>query len=187
MGSYSGNYRQRPGMMSSPKRPEAVQPVPEEYEGVNFPYRGIENHGVEPTKGVDPENYYDHDKWDAGPDDIPSLPAEKEPDPIPVKIMNASGRERFNFRTAKTAFNTITPQQLMGRNDRRNMVRIRVPGSSATGAVFGPDPGVNELTGYTVAVGSEIEFRTTEAIYVLPQDTSKIATVMTLETFSVEL
>lgn len=188
MGSYHGSYRQRPGMQTPPDRPQAIAPVPENYVGVNFPYRGIGTHGVVPTQDVDPEEYYDHTSYDMNPDNFKTLPPEKEPEPVPVKIVNDSARERYMFRTQTLVIPVGSDVvQLVGRNDRRNMVRLRIPGSSAGSIIFGGDRNLSVGFGYTMATGTELEFRTTEPVYVVAANTAQAPTVMVLETYSVQL
>lgn len=190
MGAYTfGNYRQRPGMMESPDRPQALEPIPEEYAGVNFPYRGTVNHGVAPTTGVDPEEYYENDQYDAGPEEIPSLPEEKEPDPIKVKVVNESARERYTFRTYTYPANGQTAKALCGRNDKRMNVRVRVPASATNGVYLGPSgSGLDPVTGYLIEPGQSDILRTTEEVYVLADtgaDTN--ITVYVCEEIAVEL
>lgn len=189
MGSYFGTFRQRPGMQKSPDRPEAVTPVPEEYEGTNFPYRGIENHGVAPTVGVNPEDYYDHDQWTAGPEKIDSEPPDPEPDPVKVKIVNETARERFAFRTYQFLAEGERAHQFIGRNDKRSTVRIKVEAAATTGVLVGTDPGIDFITGYLVEAGQELVVRTTEEMYCLATKGSAGAfqAFYVLEEFSVEL
>lgn len=183
-----GSYRQLMGMMKSPDRPEALTPVPEEYEGTNFPYRGTGNHGVEPTPGVDPEAYYDRSSFDMNPDKFESLPPEKEPDPVPVRIVNENARERFNFRTGTiTLLPNANPVELFARNDNRSLIRLRVPGTSTGSFLVSHDRGMAPGMSYTLSPGNEIEFRTTEPVYVVQATASQAPTIMFLETYTVGL
>lgn len=181
-----GSYRQLTGMQTPPDRPKAIPPVPENYEGVNFPYRGIGNHGVVPTQGVDPEEYYDNDSYDLNPDAFETIPAEKEVDPVPVKIVSESARELNEFRTGSLAIPIGSDVlQLFGRNDRRKKVRLRVPGSSAGSVVFGSGRNLSASNGYTITTGGEIEFDTTEEVYIVAANSAQAPTIMFLETFTV--
>lgn len=183
-----GSYRQLTGMQTPPDRPQAIPPVPEEYEGVNFPYRGVGNHGVEPTKGVDPEAYYDRTSYDMDPDNFESLPPEKEPDPVPVRIVNENARERYHFRTVSMTIPTTSDTvELCGRNDNRSLLRIRVPGSSPGSIVFGGSRNLSPGTVYTLAAGQEIEFRTTEPVFVNASNPAQAPTLMFIETYTVGL
>jgi hypothetical protein len=189
MGAYSGSYRQRPGMMSSPNRPQAIQPIPEEYAGINFPYRGPQNHGVEHPDNVDPEAYYDNDQYDDGPDKVPTLPPEKEPDPINVRVVNESARERYAIRTYTFPANGQTAQQMCGRNDRREKVLIKNHTGATNDLLIGPGSGLDPITGYVLEPGQEVELHTTEEIYVIAAggDANTLVTASVLEEVSVEL
>lgn len=183
-----GSYRQLLGMQTPPDRPQAIPPVPEEYEGTSFPYRGIENHGVEPTPGVDPELYYDRNSYDMDPDKFNTIPAEKEPDPVPVRIVNESARERFHFRVGTITIPTTSDAlELCGRNDNRSLIRIRVPGSSPGSIVFGSTRSLSAGTVYTLAAGQEIEFRTTEPIFVNASNPAQAPVFMFIETYTLGL
>src|SRR5690349_20377601 len=72
-------------------RPVAVTPVPENPAGPVFAYRGQEKHGVEPTVNYrDPEKY---DGYERGVDLSVYEPEDPGPDPIPVRIVQDTGRE----------------------------------------------------------------------------------------------
>lgn len=184
-----GSYRQLIGMMKSPERPQAIPPVPEEYEGTNYPYRGIESHGVAETPGVDPEEYYEHDKWDAGPAHPASLEAEKEPDPVKVKVVNETARERFAFRAFQFPANGLTAQQFLGRNDKRSVVKIKLVTGGSTNVIVGHDNGVKPTTGYIIQPGQETSIRTTEELFCIADKggATDYVTFHVLEEVSVEL
>ena len=183
-----GSYRQLTGMQTPPDRPNAIVPVPEDYEGTNFPYRGVGNHGVEPTPGVDPEAYYDRTSYDMNPDKFESIPAEKEPDPVPVRIVNENARERYNFRTGTMQLlPNADPVELFARNDNRSLVRLRVPGTSSGSFLVSHNRSMAAGMSYTLSPGNEIEFRTTEPIYVVQVTASQAPTIMYLETYTTGL
>lgn len=184
-----GSYRQLLGMQTPPNRPQAIPPVPEEYAGTNHPYRGTETHGVENPTGVDPEYYYDRDQWDAGPSNPVSLPEEKEPDPVKVKIVNETARERYAFRAFQFPANGLTAQQFLGRNDKRSNVRVKNISTSSTNLMIGHDNGVKPTSGYLVEPGQEAIIRTTEELFVIADKggATDFVTMYVLEELSVEL
>lgn len=146
-------YRQLPGQASSPNRePERIAPIPEHYAGVNFPYRGIETHGVAPDPNID---YSDPEtKYDPETDKETYLPEIVEHDPIPVRIVNESPRETDVFRVTRFLANG-NAQQLIGRLDSRKSLRIK--NLDDTNPVYiGPNSTVNAYTGYPISPGAEI-------------------------------
>lgn len=183
-----GSYRQLTGMQTPPERPDRLQPVPETYKGVNLPYRGVQNHGVALPEGANPDAYYEASGYDLNPDAFETIPADKEPDPVPVRIVMESARERFPFRCGSLVIPTNSNVlELMGRNDRRIKVRMRVPGSSAGSVIFGGDRNLSSVNGYTITTGGEIEIATTENIYVVNANPTQAPTIMYVETFTIGL
>lgn len=112
------------------ERPTPLTPQVESYAGQNFPWRGIETHGVEPTdKPVEPAD------WEDG------RPVEYEepkppPDPVPVRIVSEGSRELRQFRTfgAYTGDNTSAPRALIGQDEERS--RVTVKHSVESGVVY---------------------------------------------------
>lgn len=160
-------WRQQPGQADSPKRePERIQPVTEEYAGVNFPYRGTEQHGV-----TVPENAkYDTREFqypEESPDEY--MEPEPEPDPIPVRVVNSSARERLEWRAARIRV-TDQATTLVGRHDKRRRLRIKchyqTDGVDSNPVWIGSDNGVKPFTGYQIDRGETIDpFTTTEPIW----------------------
>ncbi len=160
------SYGQRGGMQDSPERePERVKPVPEKTEGIVFPYRGVENHGVKPAgklpEYVDqwPDDQGDGEHYIAGP---------TEDEPIPVRIVSGDySREYMDFRsftayvpnTSGQALNTtglIIGRQDPGSNARRV---VHIQNQSGTKAIFiGSDNGVSPLNGWRIAANGEMSF-----------------------------
>lgn len=176
-------YRQLPGQADSPSRePERVQPVPEHYHGVNFPYRGTEQHGV----AVPDDAHYntrDFQYPEEKPDEY--LPAEPEPDPILVKVVQEHAREIRDWRTVRVAV-TSPPTALVGKNDSRRNTRIK--NMDAANAIYiGSDNNVTSYTGYKISAGQEIPpMYTTEAIYATTGD-GTTAEIAVLYEFVVEI
>lgn len=141
---------------------------PQEYaeEGVNFPYRGVEEHGV-PFKGTIP------DELEGSPDKNPDLVlpphlAEPMPEPeaVPVRVVNDYRVCRLPWMADQ--FNLTAnekPLMIVGRQDNREYVVVR--NHDATNPIFiGPDPNVKTTTGFIVPAGSATHrIKTTEALY----------------------
>jgi len=183
-------YRQLPGQADSPDRePEKVKPVPEHYEGVNFPYRGTEKHGVEVPKDA----HYDtrEFQYDEDEDEIDYLPEEPEPDPIPVKVVTDTARERLDWRAIRFRV-TDVPQQILGRHDRRKAVRIKNHGllngePNTTPVYIGNDPGLRPYTGFEIAPDEVLyPFLSTEDVWAVAPAGKQTELSIMIE-FAVEL
>jgi hypothetical protein len=177
-------YRQLPGQADSPERePERVQPVPEHYEGVNFPYRGTEKHGVEVPAdaryGVLESDYAETEK----PDEY--LEPEPEPEPIPVRVVNSTARERLDWRATRFLVKD-TAAQILGRHEKRKAVRIR--NHDATNPIYiGNDAGMQPYTGYLIPAGTELyPFLSTEDIWAVSDSGTEVEISIMYE-FAVEL
>lgn len=162
-------YRQLPGQADSPSRePERVQPVPEQYEGVVFPYRGTEQHGV----AVPDDARYNTREFqypEESPDEY--LEPEPEPDPIPVRLVNRTARERLDWRSARIRV-TDRAQTIVGRHDRRKRLRIKVhyqtDGVDSNPVWIGQDDSVKPYTGYQMDRGETLDpFTSTEDVWAI--------------------
>jgi len=168
----AGSYRQRPGQQTPIERPDRVQPVPEHVEGPEFPYRGSETHGVDPT--ADPNAYYENTEWDDADDTEDPLPPLPEVDPIPVRIVQRDARERTEFRVQRFS---VTDQviNLVGRHELRKNMRIRVHAFETDGITANTDPvyigadnGVKSYTGFEIAAGTtERDLTSTEDFWAI--------------------
>lgn len=177
------SYRQTRGQADpAPDRPHAVPPVPEHYSGVNFPYRGVQTHGVEPPKDA----HYDTREFQY-PEESPDVPepAMPEPDPVLVRVVNQHARERRMWRTVR-AQAVQYAKQAIGRNDARTNMRLR--NLDAANAIYiGSDMQVSPATGYKVSAGAEIyPFTTTEEVWICTGDTSVVEVAIMYE-YGVEL
>lgn len=91
----------------------------EKYAGQNFPYRGTQAHGVEPTHAP-----VDVPEWDDEREGILYDEPIGEADPVPVRIITGYGRELRKWRTSSVLVSN-TPVQLAGRADNRTRLRIQ--------------------------------------------------------------
>lgn len=157
------------------ERPHAVPPVPEEYVGDNNPYRGIENHGVEPTGKPLADIEYD--------EEVPGFyeAVKEEPDPIPVRIVNVSGRELHRFNTWQDRIQAGTVRAVAGRNTARNSIVILNTGTDTI--YIGSSESVASYTGFPVNAGGTLSLNTEDAIYAYAAAEQSVAVI---EEFSVK-
>ncbi len=181
-----GSYRQRQGQQTPPNRPDRVKPVPEHYQGQNFPYRGTETHGVKPPADMDADAYYHVGMWDDGEaETIKSEPELKTEDVIPVRIVQGEkGRQRLDWRAGRFYVQNIA-QELVGRLETRRSLRIKNNSQTAT-IYIGPDSGVAVYTGYPLGPGQDILIYSTENVFAVT-DNGSTAEVGILTEYAVEL
>lgn len=152
-----------------PERSRRDTPIELHEEGVNFPYRGVEQHGVP----------YDHEI----PEELEGSPSKEDldlvlpphyaprphrPQPVPVTVITAGVSERRLWQADQFGVTDGTangPLMIVGRQDTRHYVTIR--NMDATNPVYiGNSPSVTANTGYQIpAGGTTNRMYTTEAIY----------------------
>lgn len=154
-------------------RPVAIAPVPEEYEGHNNPYRGTEEHGVTPnTQPHDPDVYgVDPDNPNQG-HLVKIEMSDKEPDPIPVRVVQEYKRElrRFGSDRISLDFTTVNnpagrPIELLGRSDSRSSVKLINLDGTNTILVSNTREEIN-VRGYPLLPGKELSLTTEDPIFV---------------------
>lgn len=189
-------YKQQGGMASSSVHSdvEHVTPEPDRPEGVVFPYRGIENHGVKPDYA--PQPYVD-DEWPEDSEEPHYEPGPTEDDPIPVRVVNQFVKEFQDFRTFTAYVPMITGQALnqngviVGRLDPSQNQRrvIHIQNQDATKSLFiGSDNTVSAGNGYRIGPNSELAFPITSEseVWGTSSDGTQIAVGVLIE-FGVEL
>ena len=183
-------YRQRPGQQKPVERPDRVDPVVEKHEGTNFPYRGTQTHGVDVPDDVVYDTLEAERPWVDDDADIPYLPPEDETEPIAVKVVTDTRRERLEWRAARFRV-TDQGKQILGRHDKRRNVRIKVhyqtDGVDSFPIFIGADSGIQPYTGYQMDRGESIfPFTSTEEIWAIcnPGETVDISIMYE---FAVEL
>lgn len=188
-----GSYRQRKGMQTPVDRPDRVKPVPDEIEGPNFPYRGAQTHGVD--QGPNPNEYYENEQWDDGASatEMGYLPDDKIEEPVPVRIVSATGKERRDWRATRVVV-TDQAQMILGRHDKRLRTVITVHPFAAdettanTNPIYiGNDAGLRQYTGYRIGAGTTFDtLMSTEDVWAIaPVGTSVEVSVIT--EFGVEI
>ncbi len=154
-------------------RPTPITPVLEEYAGDNHPYRGTEAHGVDDKyQPRHPDTVsFDAENPDGRAEFVPIEPYEKEPDPIPVKVVQQYKHELRTFATDRIIAKWNEPYQLLGRDTERTTVRIRNLHNTKVVWV-GPEPSSLPMRGYPLWAGVEITLTTEQPIYVQAWGTS---------------
>jgi hypothetical protein len=177
-------YRQLPGQASEPPdRLGAIEPVEEHVKGTVFPYRGMENHGVQPLDvDYDTQKYaVDEREFDEHPE---YLSEDVVAEPIPVRVVQEFAHVRKEIRTRQMPVTDVI--QIVNRNDARS--RIWIKNIGGTNAVFiGNDNNVSAVTGFKLSAGDVLEgVVTTEDIYATTGDGST-TTVAILEEVEVNI
>jgi hypothetical protein len=166
-------------MSQSQKPPDRMQPVPEQVAGTNFPYRGMETHGVDPGDvqiTVDPEEA-DYGTTVA----IPLEPEESEPDPVPVRIVSEGGNELKEFRVIREyCRGGESSRRIIGQDEDRSKVRIK--NLHASDSLYVSDIAFNDIgMGYPIASGSELELTSKTPVYARAGSTNDIPVAMIVE------
>jgi hypothetical protein len=133
---------------AAPERiPEYVVPAPDRYGGVNFPYRGQQTHGVEPTDTA----VGSPDDWEGGAVEIAYETPENEVVPVPVRIVSGAATEYRHFQTYQA---TVTDQPLMvvGQKLGRTTATVTVVGGAIV--YLGPSSSVRDNNGFPIGLAN---------------------------------
>lgn len=158
-----------------PARSERAKPEIYAEEGVNFPYRGVEQHGVEYHSTI-PDELEGAQYSEEMPLPPHYMPEPKKPTPVPVKIVSESSCERHPFMADQFLIDGSESLMIVGRSDARDHVVIRNLSTSVT-VYIGPSSNVKADTGYPIPPGTDTpRMHTTEAIYCIadPAGTAQI-------------
>jgi hypothetical protein len=171
---------------ATPERiPEYIEPAPDRYGGVNFPYRGQQTHGVEPTDTAagSPENY------EGGTVEVayPPAPGDIIP-PVPVRIVETDTEHEYTQWRTVQAFASGAPTMVLSRKEGRE--RVTVKNISITGTDthvwIGPDSNVSKMSGFRVeSDGGSVTLERCEAeIWAVSDDPTKTLPLCILFEFS---
>lgn len=108
-----------PANLSRRNQTDRVQPTPERYAGENNPYRGVQEHGVEPTE----ESMQPPAHAEGRPVVYEEPPEEQEP--VPVRIVGEFGREIRLGQTDSVTLLKGQKRQLLGKDDKRISALVR--------------------------------------------------------------
>jgi hypothetical protein len=124
--------------------PEYIVPAPHGFGGVNFPYRGQQDHGVPPTETAigSPDDY------EGGSVEVSYEKPEEDIAPVPVRIVDTAAHEFTQWR-AFQAFANASPTRVVNRKEGRDRVTIKNVGIGGPGTVWiGPDSNVSSMSGF---------------------------------------
>lgn len=142
-----------------------------------LPYRGQEYHGVNPNLAGPPPDQ-NADVFDQSL--VKRDPQEEQPveiRPVPVHIVNLSGRERRAFRTSTTLISNVA-DLLAGHDPSRTSLMIK--NTDAANTVYISDNmNPNPVTSYPLGPGVEVSLGTEDAVYCIsPTAPVTVATLM---------
>lgn len=158
----------------------SIPPVPEGRDDINFPYRGQEKHGVEPTALP-----YDTPGHGAGRE-VPFEEPAPEPDPIPVVIRTMGGRELRKSRFYQSVAPAGKAVQLVGRDESRIMLRVKNLGASNI-YIGDLDTTANANEGWPLAQNGVLEIETQDTLYATSSHATDGMRVAVSVVYSLEL
>jgi len=125
--------------------PQYIVPAPERYGGANFPYRGQQTHGVEPTDTAigSPDNY------EGGAVEVAHEAPENEVAPVPVRIVAGAATEYRQFQTYQASV-TDQPHMVVGQKLGRSLAAITIVGGAIV--YLGPSSSVRSDNGFPVGL-----------------------------------
>lgn len=155
-----------------------VTPVPDDFDGPVFPYRGQETHGV-PDSGYET---IDDDLYAQGRP-VEYTEPEREPDPVPVRIVSGDkSRVVKSFRVGRLVAPVGSAAQILPRHENRTTAKVR--NMHATDVMYVSDSNsVTALSGYPVPASGEWSTDSTEPVYATSGTANviEVATVVELE------
>lgn len=143
--------------------PEAVKPLEEHYTGDVFPYRGTENHGVNPLFSIPVPD----DEWEGGSVPVDVDYKEEEPEPQKVIIVRQGRTEILEFRTFHTVANA-NPTLAISSMLKRQVTKIKNIGTAAIW--IGHNESVSALSGYKLDANAEFTTNSTTDIWMISFD-----------------
>lgn len=169
---YAGNY---PDIVEP--SPEYGTPVPSETSAyINFPYRGIQTHGVDPTVVPVPA-----DEDIAGGKVVSNYNAEPEiaVTPVPVRIVDTAAAEFQRWR-AYQAFATVNPRLIVNRQENRKKTTIKNL-HTADPVWLGPDVSVSSLNGFRLDFGQTFTLDGEAEVYAIRGGANDVALSVAVE------
>jgi hypothetical protein len=145
-------------------RPVPIAPVEEAFVGEDsvFPYRGMEQHGVEP------HSHWEDVPIDKGDNEVEYDEPAPEPDPIPVKIVQESKDEFRDWNVRRDFAPSGIAARILQRNPHRTKATIKNIGTAII--YIGPEPFNNSQLGYPVAVNAEFSYDQQGDVWAMTDD-----------------
>ncbi len=148
-----------------PRPGTAFKPIPEEYAGHNHPYRGTENHGVDPLYDVPPPA----EEWEGGSVPVDSDRLEREPEKVSlVRVVSSGPREIKEWRSFRV-FATGVPSILVGKFNARESFTLTNLSETVT-IYVGGDMQVSRTQGYPVKAGQSFSVDSDTEVWGISDD-----------------
>lgn len=142
-----------------------IKPIPDPYDSTNNPYRGGENHGVDPIYDIPaPE-----DQWEGGSVPVNVPDDEEAPETVQaVRIVNKGPKEIKEWR----AFRTICgqyPSIVIGKFDNRESFTLKNLSPTVT-IYVGGDLQISKTQGFPVKPGESFSVPADTEVYAITDD-----------------
>jgi hypothetical protein len=172
-----------PDVSATPETiPQYLVPAPDRYGGVNFPYRGSQDHGVPPTETATgtAENY------EGGTVEVSYPAADAEVPPVPVRIVETDTRHEYTQWRAIQAFASGAPSMVVSRQEGRDRVTIKnIDSSTGTAVWLGPDANVSKMSGFRIEKdGGSVTLQTEAEVWAVSDDPLKVVPLCAVTEFS---
>ena len=157
-------------------KPEALAPLIETVDGQTYvnPYRGLEDHGVDPTG-----KYAPVEEWDGEADEVYDKPEKDAPTPIPVKVVSEDAKEEKRFRVSP-AYARQGGALVVNRNDGTSKVTLRNAGISTVFISERVDLATAE-NGWPLDAGKELVLSTNREVYAGTADSAQVRVLALIE------
>lgn len=130
-----------------------IPPSPATGAGQYNPYRGLDVHGV-----ASPDQWQDVQAPDTATAKVPTHEEPPEPEPIPVYVVNESGKERKDIRIHWEPVDNVRPVRILSQDDRRIGAKIKLNEGAGVRVWIGNSESVTSWNGYPLDGG--VEFST---------------------------
>jgi hypothetical protein len=161
--------------------PQYIVPAPHGFGGVNFPYRGQQDHGVPPTETAigSPDDY------EGGSVEVSYEKPEEDIAPVPVRIVDTAAHEFTQWR-AFQAFASGAPTMVVNRKEGRDRVTIKNVGSGTdTNVWVGPDSNVSKMSGFRLEPdGGSVSLQGEAEVWAVSDDPTKTVQLCIITEFS---
>jgi hypothetical protein len=162
--------------------PQYIEPAPDRYGGVNFPYRGQQTHGVEPTETAvgSPEDY------EGGTVEVAYPTTEPEIPPVPVRIVETDTGHEFTQWRAIQAFASGAPSMVVSRKEGRDRVTVKnISTGTDVDVWIGPDSNVSKMSGFLLTgEGDSVTLQTEAEVWAISDDPIKVIQLCIVSEFS---
>lgn len=150
-----------------------IVPLEEKSTGVNFPYRGSEQHGVP----VDWSPDKSPEEWEGGI--VRFREPEPETEPVAVRIVETSSQELRKFRVAQHIVGA-SPTLVAGRFNKRTRCTIRNMDAD-TVAYISSASAVSTWTGYPINFGADLDISADDEVWAISADGSNVSLAVLIE------